>query len=149
MKKLIFFMLVLLGLPIAAIAQIESSKIESIEIIHCWTFPLPDDCPDGNPEFTICEPMLKDEPSWQGLESSPVPLSTSEAITLARKEISLYRNPALDWKLEQITLRQIRLGWDKWIYLVKWQAFDAANNRQEKLVIPVLLSGKVPVAKIK
>ena len=123
---------------LALLAAIVRGEVESVDVISCRTFAAPVEKTGNHPKFTVCETKLKSEPEWNGPGSSPAPLSTDQAVSIARKEIGRYSR-VNDWQLAEVSIGRVSVGSvEKWMYFIKWRA---TMLHDLVLEIPVLMSG--------
>ncbi len=113
-------------------------RIESVEVIRCPNLSYGE--AESHPKFVICETVLDREPPWVPTESTAPPLSIADAVRITRAEIPRYDAADLKWSVREVVLREVFA--QRWVYLVRWKAFDAQEFKEHTLLIPVLMSGR-------
>ncbi len=92
-------------------------------------------------EFHISDQELQRTPAWAANQENP-PLSARRAIDAAAKELAMLLPNGKDWRLSEVTLRQIE---DRWVYLVTFleplRGDDAARQLSSGFQIVVLMNG--------
>src|SRR4051812_42974049 len=67
-------------------------------------------------EFHIADQDLQTTPAWPATQENP-PLSARRAIDIASKQLATLLPDGKDWRLYEVTLRQIE---NRWVYLVQF-----------------------------
>ena len=92
-------------------------------------------------EFRISDQELQRTPAWPANQENP-PLAARRAIDSASKELAALLPNGKDWRLYEVTLRQIE---NRWVYLVTFleplRADGAGRQLSSGFQIPVLMNG--------
>ena len=91
-------------------------------------------------EFRVPGQDLQKTPAWPAGQDNP-PLSPRRAIDAASRQLAALLPNGKDWRLYEVTLRQIE---NRWIYLVEFlEPLREGNGRQVStgFQIPVLMNG--------
>ncbi len=118
--------------------QDPEKEVRTVRFIRCWNLTQEEDAP--HPSFRLCDTVFENEPAWNPIVAPEPPLAISDAVDITRGEIHRYDQPELEWRAHEIILREI--GPDRWLYLVRWNAFEPQGRGSHNLLIPVLMSGQ-------
>jgi hypothetical protein len=92
-------------------------------------------------EFHISEQELQGTPAWPDNQENP-PLSARRAIDSASKQLATLLPNGKDWRLYEVTLRQIE---NRWVYLVTFleplRGDGAGQQLSSGFQIVVLMNG--------
>ena len=80
-------------------------------------------------------------PKWANVEEQAPPLNISSAIHAARNVLSQYTNQVE--KMEFTDIQLIKYGYGHWLYNVTFEGPKKKLSRKNRIMFPVLLSGKV------
>jgi len=117
---------------------------DSVRFIICWKLTQGE--PESHPSFKVCEEVLADEPAWNPTVAQAPPLTLGSALEITREEIPRYDQAELAWSAREIILREVRPN--RWVYLVRWEAYDSQGTGEHSLLIPVLMSGQTVEGKM-
>jgi len=92
-------------------------------------------------EYHISEQELQRTPAWAPNQENP-PLSARRAIDSASKQLAMLLPNGKDWRLYEVTLRQIE---NRWVYLVTFleplRADAAGQQLSSGFQVVVLMDG--------
>jgi hypothetical protein len=98
-------------------------------------------------DFHISQDELQKTPAWPAAQENP-PLSARRAIDIATKQLATLLPNGKDWRLYEVTLRQID---NRWVYLVEFlEPIRPGAERQlaAGFQLVVLMNGTAVVPKV-